>query len=188
MTLLLLSIPPFFTAVQSVMQHWSPCKDTHKERPTVLRPAFQPETGILSTWQTSESGMTPNPTLGYRERTSVTTTPQSFSFFPSYINIIRVESLYVQLLQNLKSRGWWSQKENILRPTGGGCHHSDLRIALGAVCVKAEKKKTREKECTGWIYTAESRERAEGREVEWGSAQSLGMKKEKTAVVRRIPH
>lgn len=74
---------------------------THKEQPTELPPAFQ--TGILSTWQTSES---PNPTLGYRERASVTTTPLSFSFFPSSIDIRGVERLYVQLLD-----GWWGQRK-----------------------------------------------------------------------------
>ncbi|KAM7376236.1 hypothetical protein PAMP_005979 [Pampus punctatissimus] len=58
--------------------------------------------------------------------------PPSFSFFPSSIDIRGVESLYVQLLQNYRSSGWWSQKKNFLRPTGGGCHHTDLRIAAGA--------------------------------------------------------
>lgn len=54
----------------------------HKEQPTELPPAFQPKTGILSTWQTSKSGTIPNATVGNRKRGPLSQTYLSFSFVP----------------------------------------------------------------------------------------------------------
>lgn len=99
--------------------------------------------------------MTPNPTVRCRERASVPTIPFSISVFLSSIDIRGVESLCVQLWDG-------GAKEKLgNRPPEGGCHHADLRIASGTVCVKA--KKERERMQGGYIQQRE-RERESRRE------------------------
>lgn len=89
---------PPFTAVQSVMQQSIYSSTRTKSSQLSFLLPFSLKQGFCQRGKPQSQAWHQNPTLGCRERASVTTTPLSFSFFPSSIDIRRVESLYVQLL------------------------------------------------------------------------------------------
>lgn len=98
----------FQLAFTAVMQRRSPsiAAARTKERPNAASSGLSAseKKGIVSTWQTSESGMTPNPTLGSREK-GLCHNYTSLSFSPSSIDITGAENGgHVQTLGDKKKK------------------------------------------------------------------------------------
>lgn len=175
------AVHPPFTAVQNVLQHKSPSKAGRAKRAAnrasscllVSNRDFVNVANLRVRHDTkSHAGI-------QRKGLCHNYTSASHSFPPPLTSEGR--RLWVQLLDGGKT----SSAQRIRNgPVWEGCQHNDLRIASSTICVKvkSEKKKGRE-----WIYTEEGAGSG-GREMDWGSVRSLGMKKEKTAAVRRIPY